>query len=81
LPLDSMVRRFSVVGQFPARALSGPVAPRGAESGKISSERAVARPELLMQWVALGAGARAAEGVRDEQRKFMIAHLIFPLTA
>lgn len=41
-----MVRRFSLAGQFPARALSGPVAPRGSESGEMSSECAVARPEL-----------------------------------
>jgi len=37
--------------QFPARALSGPVAPRGSESGKISSERVVARPEFLITLV------------------------------
>jgi hypothetical protein len=30
--------KIFVVGQFPARALSGPAAPRGPESGKISSE-------------------------------------------
>jgi len=34
-----------VAGQFPNRALSGPVAPRCSESGKISSECAVTRGE------------------------------------